>query len=175
MTFLTKTDARTWLAGIHTRISRGEWEPPADVAKRRRANAVADEARSVGFTTYAKRWVEMIRTEPNHAGKRRVAGTVRSYTSKVDELPDPGVRRHPVREIDIDRIRVMTTRLNQIPSPLNPKFNGITRPVLTVLIMILRQAARDEIISAASRVSVPKPLTDKRTRADDGTGTGAED
>lgn len=158
LTFLTKTDARTWLAGMHTQIARGEWEPPAAVAKRRRADAAADEARSIGFTTYAKRWGEMIRTEPNRAGRRRAAGTVRSYTSKVDGYLIPEFGDTPVREIDLDRIRVMTTRLDQIPSPLNPKskFNGITRPVLTVLMMILRQAARDGIIPAAPRVSVPK-------------------
>ncbi|WP_431791672.1 hypothetical protein [Kocuria palustris] len=158
LTFLTKTDARTWLAGVHTRISRGEWEPPAAVAKRRRAAAAADEARSIGFTTYAQRWIEMIRTEPNRAGKRRAAGTVRSYTSKVDGYLIPEFGDTPVREIDIDRIKVMTTRLDQIPSPLNPKskFNGITRPVLTVLMMILRQAARDGIIPAAPSISIPK-------------------
>lgn len=158
LTFLTKTDARTWLAGMHTRISRGEWEPPAVVAKRRRADAAADEARSIGFTTYAKRWTEMIRTQPNRAGKRRAPGTVRSYTSKVDGYLIPEFGDTPVREIDIDRIRVMTTRLDQIPSPLNPKskFNGITRPVLTVLMMILRQAARDGIIPAAPSISIPK-------------------
>lgn len=63
-----------------------------------------------------------------------------------------------MREIDIDRIGVMTTQMDQIPSPLNPKskFNGITRPVSTVLMMILRQAARDGIIPAAPTVSVPK-------------------
>ncbi|MCD1285717.1 MULTISPECIES: tyrosine-type recombinase/integrase [unclassified Brevibacterium] len=158
LTFLTKTDARTWLAGIHTRIARGEWEPPAAVAKRRRADAAADEVRSIGFTTYAKRWIEMIRTEPNRAGKRRAAGTVRSYASKVDGYLVPEFSDTPVREIDIDRIKVMTTRLDQIPSPLNPKskFNGITRPVLTVLMMILRQAARDGIIPAAPSISIPK-------------------
>lgn len=118
LTFLTKTDARTWLAGMHTRISRGEWEPPAVVAKRRRAAAAADEARSVGFTTYARRCIEMTRTEPSGSGKRRADGTVRSYASKVDGYLIPEFGDTLVREIDIDRIKVMTTRLDQIPSPL---------------------------------------------------------
>ena len=137
---------------------RDRWEPPAVVAKRRRAAAAADEARSVGFTTYAKRWIEMIRTEPNRSGKRRAAGTVRSYASKVDGYLIPEFGDTPVREIDIDRIKVMTTRLDQIPSPLNPKskFNGITRSVLTALMMVLRQAARDGIIPAAPSISIPK-------------------
>lgn len=78
LTFLTKADARSWLTGMHARISRGEWEPPAAVPKRRRADTAADEARSIGFTTDAKRWIEMLRTEPNRAGRRRAAGTVRS-------------------------------------------------------------------------------------------------
>lgn len=52
----------------------------------------------------------------------------------------------------------MTDRLDAIPSPLNPKskFNGVTRPVLIVLMMILRQAARDGVIPAAPAISVPK-------------------
>src|SRR5690606_12233740 len=64
----------------------------------------------------------------------------------------------PMRDIDVNRIRVMTDRLDQIPAPLNPKskFNGITRPVLIVLMMILRQAARDGIIPSAPSVSIPR-------------------
>ena len=53
LTFLTKTDARTWLASVHTKIAQGEWEPPSVVAARRRAEAEAEEARSIGFTEYA--------------------------------------------------------------------------------------------------------------------------
>lgn len=52
----------------------------------------------------------------------------------------------------------MINRLDKIPSPLNPKskVNGITWPVLIVLMMILRQAARDGIIPAAPGISIPK-------------------
>ena len=52
LTFLTKTDARTWLAGAHTKIARGDWQPPSAVAARRRAEAAADQARAVGFSEY---------------------------------------------------------------------------------------------------------------------------
>ena len=38
LTFLTKTDARRWLAAVQTRISLGQWEPPAVVAARNRAD-----------------------------------------------------------------------------------------------------------------------------------------
>ena len=41
LTFLTKTDARTWLAGMHTKIARQEWEAPSTLAARRRAEAAA--------------------------------------------------------------------------------------------------------------------------------------
>ncbi|GAB3064593.1 hypothetical protein [Sediminivirga luteola] len=47
LTFLTKTDARTWLASVHTKIAQGEWEPPSVVAARRRAEAEAEEASGV--------------------------------------------------------------------------------------------------------------------------------
>jgi len=158
LTFFTKTDARTWLAGIHTRIARGEWEPPSVTAARRRAEAAAEEARSIGFAEYAKSWLEMVRTEPNRSGKIRAIGTVRAYKSKVAGYLVPEFGSTPIRQIDATRIRVMTDRLDMIPSPLNPKskFNGVTRPVLIVLMMILRQAARDGIIPAVPNVSVPR-------------------
>ncbi|WP_241111262.1 site-specific integrase [Microbacterium sp. CFH 31415] len=164
LTFLTKTDARTWLASMHTRIARHEWEQPAVLAARRRAEAEVERARSIGFTEYAGRWIAHIRVEPNRSGKRRAVGTIRSYKSKVDGYLIPEFGNTPIRQIDKDRIRVMTDRLDRIPSPLNPKskFNGITRPVLIVLMMILRQAARDGIIAAAPAVSVPKQETVRR-------------
>jgi integrase len=99
-----------------------------------------------------------VRSEPNRSGKKRAIGTIRSYKSKVDGYLIPEFGDIPVRRIDEARIRVMTDRLDAIPSPLNPKskFNGITRPVLVVLMMILRQAARDGIIPAAPNISIPK-------------------
>ena len=158
LTFLTKTDARTWLAGAHTKIARGDWQPPSAVAARRRAEAAADQARAVGFSEYSERWLAMIRTEPNRSGKKRAVGTVRSYQSKVTGYLVPEFENTPIRDIDEARIRVMTERLDKIPSPLNPrsKFNGVTRPVLIVLMMILRQAARDGITPAAPNVSIPR-------------------
>lgn len=158
LTFLTKTDARTWLAAVHTKISLGQWKLPAAVAAQNRAEAAAEKARSMGFEEYSERWVQMIKTERNRSGKIRAIATVRSYQSKVSGYLIPEFGDTPVREIDVDRIRVMTQRLDQIPAPLNPKskFNGITRPVLIVLMMILRQAARDGIIPAAPSISIPR-------------------
>ena len=158
LTFLTKTDARRWLAAVHTKISLGQWEPPAVVAARVRADAEQEQARSMGFEEYSKRWLQMIRTEPNRSDKMRAVGTVRSYAGKVTGYLVPEFGDTPVKEIDADRIREMTDRLDQIPAPLNPKskFNRITRPVLIVLMMILRQAAREGIIPAAPNVSIPR-------------------
>ncbi|GAT74050.1 integrase [Microbacterium sp. HM58-2] len=158
LTFMTKTDARVWLASVHTQISHGTWEPPAVVAARLRVAAEAEKARTIGFAEYANRWLAAIRTQPNRSGKKRAIGTVRSYKSKVDGYLVPEFGNTPVRDIDQARIRMMTDRLDAIPSPLNPKskFNGVTRPVLVVLMMILRQAARDGVIPAAPNVSVPK-------------------
>ena len=45
LTFFTKTDARTWLASVHTKIARGEWEPPEARAARLRAEAERERAR----------------------------------------------------------------------------------------------------------------------------------
>ncbi|MDP5226151.1 MULTISPECIES: hypothetical protein [Arthrobacter] len=100
----------------------------------------------------------MIRVEPNRSGKKRAIGTICSYNGKVDGYLIPEFGDTPVRQIDKEHIRMMTDRLDVIPSPLNPKskFNGIARPVLIVRMMILRQAARDGIIPAAPDVSVPK-------------------
>ena len=158
LTFLTKTDARAWLAGVHTTIARQQWEPPSVIAARRRATAEAEKARSIGFSEYAERWVAFIRAEPNRSGRKRAIATVRSYKSKVDGYLIPEFEDTPIRQIDEARIRQMTDRLDAIPSPLNPrsKFNGITRPVLIVLMMILRQAAREGVIPAAPNISIPK-------------------
>lgn len=161
LTFLTKTDARTWLAGMHTQIARGLWEPPTVGAERRRAEAEAERALTVGFTEYSERWLEINRTETNRSGKRRAVGTVRSYQGKVSGYLVPEFGNTPLREITVERIKKMTDRLDQIPALLNPKskFNGITRPVLVVLMMILRQAARDGLIPAAPNISVPKQVS----------------
>jgi integrase len=161
LTFLAKTDARTWLAGVHTRIARQEWESPSALAARRRAEAAAEKTRSIGFTEYADRWIAMMRTERKKNGKHRAVGTVRSYKGKVDGYLVPEFGDQPVREIDAERIRLLTRRLDSVPSPLNPrsKFNGVTRPVLTVLMMILRQAARDGVIAAAPAVTLPRQET----------------
>ena len=129
LTFLTKTDARTWLAGVQSKMARGLWEPPEEIAARLEAELATEQAQSLGFEEYSKRWLEMIRTEPNRSGKKRAVGTVRSYQGKVTGYLVPEFRSTPVREIDAARIKVMTDRLDQIPAPLNPnsKFNGITR------------------------------------------------
>src|SRR5690606_37623804 len=151
-------DARAWLANVHSRIARQTWEPPTAMAARRRAEADAERTRTIGFAEYAERWMTAFRTQSNRSGKKRAIGTIRSYKSKVDGYLVPEFGDTPVRDIDQARIRVMTDRLDMIPSPLNPKskFNGITRPVLVVLMMILRQAARDGVIPAAPSISVPK-------------------
>lgn len=120
LTFLTKTDARAWLASIHAKIARHEWEPPSAVALRRRAEIVAEAKRSVGFSEYAERWIGMIRTQPKKNGKRRALGTVRSYKSTIDGYLVPEFGDLAIREVDIDRISALTSRLDGIPSPLNP-------------------------------------------------------
>ncbi|WP_346923296.1 hypothetical protein [Rothia sp. (in: high G+C Gram-positive bacteria)] len=144
LTFLTKRDARRWLAAVHTKISLGQWEPPAVVAVRNRADAEQAQARSMGFEEYSKRWLQRIRTEPNRSGKMRAVGTVRSYAGKVTGYLVLEFGDTPLKEIDADRIREMTDRLDQIPAPLNPKakFNGITRPVLIGLFFLGRAAMK---------------------------------
>lgn len=158
LTFLTKTDARAWLAGVQSKIALGTWAPPEEYAERRRFEDEEAKARVIGFADYAERWLEMIRTEPNRSGKRRAVGTVRAYKSKVTGYLIPEFGDTPIREIDKARIRQMTLRLDQIPSPLNPKskFNGVTTAVLVVLMMILRQAMRDGLVASLPDISIPK-------------------
>jgi integrase len=162
LTFQTKADARAWLARMHTTIAQGAWVAPAVLAQRRRAEAIAEAARTVGFREYADRWLTMIRETPNRSGKMRAAGTIRDYTGKVEGYLVPEFGDTLVRDIDAERIRAMAAKLDKIPSVLNRNsmHNGITRPVMIVLMMILRQAARDGVISAAPAVSIPaqKPV-----------------
>lgn len=84
LTFVSKADARTWLAATDTLIARGEWQPPSMLAAQRREEADRERARSVTFSEYAEGWIARIRTEPKKNGKQRAVGTVRSYKSKVD-------------------------------------------------------------------------------------------
>ncbi|QAY68802.1 tyrosine-type recombinase/integrase [Xylanimonas protaetiae] len=158
LTFQTKSDARGWLARVQVTIADGRWEPPAAAAARRRAERAAEAARNVGFRAYAEQWIDMVRTTPSRSGKMRSAGTVRSYRSKITGYLIPEFGDIPVREIDIVRIRQMVSRLDTIPAEVNRKaeHNGITRPVLVVLMMILRQAVRDGTIPAAPAVSIPR-------------------
>ncbi|SNU01057.1 Phage integrase family protein [Ruaniaceae bacterium KH17] len=173
LTFFTKTDARVWLAAVHTKIARQEWEPPRVVAARRRAEAEEQADLAMGFSEYAERWLARVSTEPNRSGKRRAAGTVRTYRGKVSGYLIPEFGDTPIREIDAERVRALTERLDKIPSPLNPRspFNGITRPVLIVLMMILRQAARDGVIASVPVVSIPRH---ENVRHDSGHDSGED-
>jgi integrase len=157
LTFTTKTDAREWLSSMHTKIARGQWEPPAATAKRRRAEAAADQAKAIGFPAYAEKWLQKIRTEPGRSGRKRAAGTIRTYKSKIDGYLVPEFGDSLVREINDEAIRTLITRLDSIPSALNTKaeYNGVTRPVIVVLMMILRQAMRDGIITEMPDINVP--------------------
>ncbi|WP_199446230.1 hypothetical protein [Auritidibacter sp. NML100628] len=157
--FHPRADARTWLSSAHTKIALGTWEIPEVQATRRRAEAEAEAARTISFTEYADRWIEMIRTQPNRSGKMRSEGTIRSYKGKVTGYLIPEFDDTPIRDIDNERIRLMTDKLEKIPSPLNPKskFNGVTRPVIIVLMMILWQAAREDgIIAKEPDVPIPR-------------------
>lgn len=162
LTFATKTDAREWLSEMHTTIARGQWEPPAAIAKRRRAEAAAAQAKSLGFSAYAAHWLEKIRTEPTRSGRKRAASTIRSYKGKVDGYLVPEFGDQLVRAIDEEAVRKLTVRLDSIPSVLNTKaeYNGVTRPVLVVLMMILRQAVRDGVITEMPDIKIPgqKPV-----------------
>lgn len=120
LTFLTKTDARAWLASVRSRIARQTWEPPTAMAARRRAEADAERTRTIGFAEYADLWMTAIRTQPNRSGKKRAIGTIRSYKSKVDGYLVPELGDTPVRDTDQARIRVMTDRLDTIPRRSTP-------------------------------------------------------
>jgi integrase len=115
----------------------------------------------------------MIRETPNRSGKMRAAGTIRDYKGKVEGYLVPEFGDTPVREIDAETIRAMAGRLDKIPSVLNrnSKHNGITRPVMIVLMMILRQAARDGVIAAVPAVSIP---AQKPVRHDEGHDPGED-
>lgn len=142
LTFQTKTDARTWLSSVHTKIALGTWEIPEVMATRRRAEAEAEAARTIGFTEYTDRWIEMIRTQPNRSGKMRSEGTIRSYKGQVTGYLIPEFDNTPIREIDKERIRLMTDKLDKIPSPLN-----------------IRESAR---LGPPDGVSSPQQATERR-------------
>ncbi len=56
LTFLTKTDARAWLAGVHTTIARQQWEPPSVIAARRRAMSTVSRNCPLAASGSARWW-----------------------------------------------------------------------------------------------------------------------
>lgn len=68
LTFLTKTDARTWLANIHTQIARGQWEPPAVAAAQGRRYGKSSQCRNVSSNpTNALVWSKPTMHESDNA------------------------------------------------------------------------------------------------------------
>ena len=53
LTFVTKTDARAWLASVHTKIARHEWEAPSALAERRHPQADNEQHVRVGLDSRA--------------------------------------------------------------------------------------------------------------------------
>lgn len=139
-------------------MARELWEPPGEVAARIQEELEAEKALALGFDKCPVRWLEMIRTPPNRRCKKRAAGTIRSYKSKVSGYLILEFGETPLRDIDVARIKQMTDRVDRIPAPFNPKSksNGIARPMLIVLMMILGQAARDRIIVTPPQVSIQR-------------------
>ena len=140
LTFLTKSDAREWLNGVHAKIGRGEWLPPAEAVRRRRAAAEAAAARDVTFREYAERWLERIATEPGKGGKLRRPGTVLAYRGRVRNYLMAPLGDVKVREIDTERVRALVIKLVAVPSVLkeDARHNGIAGDAVDVLKMILR-------------------------------------
>ncbi|WP_420733991.1 hypothetical protein [Brevibacterium luteolum] len=67
LTFFTKTDARTWLASVHTKIARGEWEPPEVRAARLKAEAEVEQARRSALICRASTVSTLLRPSASRA------------------------------------------------------------------------------------------------------------
>ena len=166
LTFLTKGDAREWLNGMHGTISRGEWVPPAEAVRRRRAAVEEEAARDITFREYVERWLERIASEPGKGGKLRRPGTVIAYRGRVHNYLMTPLGDVKVREIDTERVRALTATLVAMPSVLKKeaKHNGIAGDAVDVLKMILRAAVRDGFLAAMPDVPTPSR---KSVRHDD--------
>jgi hypothetical protein len=153
LTFLTKGDARAWLNRVHERIARGEWEPPAEAARRRRAEAEAAQLRDITFREYAERWLEGIQREPGKGGKPRRPGTVIGYRGRVNNYLLEPLGDLKVRDIDTEVVRALTVDLVALAPVLKPgaKHNGVAGDVVDTLKMILRAAVRDGRVTPACR------------------------
>ncbi|MCF4121740.1 tyrosine-type recombinase/integrase [Antribacter sp. KLBMP9083] len=167
LTFLTKGDARAWLNRMHDRIARGEWLPPEEAARRRRAEAESAAIRDVTFREYAEQWLVRIAHEPGKGGKPRRPATVLAYRGRVNNYLMEPLGDVRVRDIDTTRVGALTARLVALPSVLKPgaKHNGVAGDAVDTLKMILRAAVRDGILTAMP--GVPTPAR-KSVRHDDG-------
>lgn len=68
LTFLTKTDARTWLAGVQSKMARGLWEPPEEIAARLQAELEIEQVRD-GFVIGDPRWSYWLSAASNALGR----------------------------------------------------------------------------------------------------------
>jgi integrase len=157
LTFLTKGDARAWLNRIHERIARGEWEPPAEAARRRRAEAEAAQLRDITFREYAERWLERIEREPGKGGKPRRPGTVIAYRGRVKNYLIQPLGDLRVRDIDTEVVHCLTADLVGLAPVLKPgaKHNGVAGDVVDTLKMILRAAIREGNLPTMPHVATP--------------------
>ncbi|WP_448072490.1 tyrosine-type recombinase/integrase [Georgenia yuyongxinii] len=157
LTFLTKGDARAWLNRTHAAISRGEWEPPTEAARRQREEAEAAAIRDVTFREYAVQWLERAEREPGKGGRMRKPGTLMMYRGRVKNYLLEPLGDVKVRDIDAERLRNLARDLAALPSRLRPhaKHNGVAGDAIDVLKMILRAAVRDGILAKVPDVATP--------------------
>ncbi|MBP2436894.1 hypothetical protein JOF34_001480 [Microbacterium amylolyticum] len=93
LTFVSKTDARKWLSSMHSKISLGLWEPPAVVAKRRRAEIAGSSQLRVS-SGLAGRWPDRRRGPPRmEVPTLTIRKTSTSSASRPSVTRCPGVVR----------------------------------------------------------------------------------
>lgn len=101
LTFLTRTDAEMACRRAHEDSARSV--EPASSHSGTESCRGRQKARSMGFEEYLKRWLQLVKTEPNRSRKKWTIGTARSQQGKATGYLVPESGDPSRREIDAGR------------------------------------------------------------------------
>ncbi|MFT4226102.1 site-specific integrase [Micropruina sp.] len=127
-TFATKSDADTWLSNESSKISRGTWRSPTQLAEEARR---AEAARAATFAKYAQEVID------RRLATEKIRETSHALYAKLIRLHlNPAFGKMPLRDITPGHVRTWYA-----------KQKGSRANSYGLLRTILGEAVRDEIIS----------------------------
>lgn len=145
--FLTKTDARAWLAQRHSEIIAAQWTPPQ-----------AAQAPKLTFTEYADQWLATRQV----GGRPLKPRTVEHYQKLLDEHITAIFGALPIASITADDVRVWYARTLTDRPTMRSHSYGLLRTILATATSDGKIATNPAVIrgaGTAKRVHKVQPAT----------------